>query len=42
VSRPQLLVRDEQVLLLTAALSHRHDGMVQNRRAGVDLDQVFR
>jgi hypothetical protein len=40
--RPQLLMRDEQVLLLALALSHCHARILPNPKSGVDLDQVFR
>src|SRR6185437_89488 len=40
--RPQLLMRDEQVLLLALAFSHCHIRILPNPRSGVDLDQVFR
>jgi hypothetical protein len=40
--RPQLLMRDEQILLLALALSHCHDRILPNPGSRVDLDQVFR
>jgi hypothetical protein len=40
--RPQLLMRNEQVLLLAFALSHCHGRILPNPRSRVDLDRVFR
>jgi len=40
--RTKLLVRDEQVLLLSIAGAHCHTVFVHHRRSAVDLDQVFR
>jgi hypothetical protein len=40
--RPELPMRDEQVLLLAFTLSHCHDRILPNPRSRVDLDRVFR